>query len=112
MTETGTAIITLIPFVLFAVAFIVITVFILRAIGLSKKNTAFPRIETSAKIIGRRTAIMPSSDMHRNMYFITFEFSTGDRAEYRVTEDTYGYFVEGDEGTLTIRGTEFISFRI
>lgn len=102
----------LIPFVLFFIGFIVVTVIILRAAGMSKKNVTLPRIETSAKIIGRRTAVMPSSDMHRNMYFITFEMSTGDRAEYRVTEDTYGYFVEGDEGTLTVRGTEFISFRI
>ena len=45
-------------------------------------------------------------------YFITFEFKTGDRAEYRVPSDAYLYFAEGDEGTITVRGTEFISFVI
>ena len=43
---------------------------------------------------------------------MTFEFKTGDRAEYRVSSDAYLYFAEGDEGTLTMKGTEFISFVI
>ena len=45
-------------------------------------------------------------------FFMTFEFKTGDRAEYRVSSDAYLYFAEGDEGTLTVKGTEFISFVI
>ena len=43
---------------------------------------------------------------------MTFEFKTGDRSEYRVSDDAYLYFAEGDEGTVTVRGTEFISFVI
>lgn len=43
---------------------------------------------------------------------MTFEYKTGDRAEYAVTEDAYAYFAEGDEGTIVVQGTKFISFTL
>ncbi|MCS3917083.1 hypothetical protein M2349_002224 [Caldanaerobacter subterraneus subsp. tengcongensis MB4] len=43
-------------------------------------------------------------------YFITFEFETGDRQEFMVGADTYGYLVEGDVGKLTFQGKKFLSF--
>lgn len=93
----------------FAVIIIIMMATVSRAAGFGRKNIALPRISAPAKVVSRRTFSMSKDG---KAYFITFEFKTGDRAEYRVSGDTYLYFAEGDEGTITVRGTEFISFVI
>lgn len=93
----------------FAVLMIVMAVTVSRAAGFSKKNLTMPRISAPAKVVSKRVFSMSKDG---KTYFMTFEFKTGDRAEYRVSGDAYLYFTEGDEGTVTVRGTEFISFVI
>lgn len=93
----------------FAVLLIIMAVTVSRAAGFSKKNVSLPRISAPAKVVSKRTFSMSKDG---KAYFMTFEFKTGDRAEYRVSDDAYLYFAEGDEGTVTVRGTEFISFVI
>ena len=80
-----------------------------RAVGCAKKNFSLPRISAPAKVVSKRRYAVSEKT---KTYFITFEYKTGDRAEYRVSSDAYMYFAEGDEGTITVRGTEFISFVI
>ena len=93
----------------FAVLIIIMAVTISRAAGFSQKNMSLPRISAPAKLVSKRTISMSKDG---KSFFMTFEFKTGDRAEYRVSSDAYLYFAEGDEGTLTVKGTEFISFVI
>ena len=81
--------------------------------GNYKSNSKLPRISAHAKVVSRRTFSGTKADsVGPRRYFMTFEYDTGDRAEYQVSEDAYSYFDAGDEGTITVRGTEFISFVI
>ena len=96
-------------FFAFAVIIIIMMATVSRAAGFGRKNITLPRISAPAKVVSRRTFSMSKEG---KAYFITLEFKTGDRAEYRVPSDAYLYFAEGDEGTITVRGTEFISFVI
>ena len=43
-------------------------------------------------------------------YDVTFEFITGQRMEFRVPSNQYGYMIEGDEGLLQFQGHLFVSF--
>lgn len=43
-------------------------------------------------------------------YLVTFETERGARMELKVPDYEYGLLVTGDEGELTHRGTQFISF--
>ncbi len=94
-------------FVCFAAAIVIMTITVARAVGGSKKSFSLPRISAPARVVSKRSCAVSEKT---KMYFITFEYKTGDRAEYRVSSDAYLYFAEGDEGTITVRGAEFISF--
>ena len=99
----------IIVFVSFAVVSGIMMITVSRAVGGAKKNFSLPRISAPAKVVSKRRYAVSEKT---KTYFITFEYKTGDRAEYRVSSDAYMYFAEGDEGTITVRGTEFISFVI
>lgn len=43
-------------------------------------------------------------------YYATFEVESGDRMELAVASDEFGYLAEGDMGTLTFQGTDFLGF--
>jgi hypothetical protein len=43
-------------------------------------------------------------------YYVTFEFTSGERREYEVSGADYGLVTEGDQGHLTFKGTEFYGF--
>lgn len=93
----------------FAAVIIIMMITVSRAVGSSRKNYSLPRISAPARVVSKRSY---AASEKAKAYFITFEYQTGDRAEYRVSSDAYLYFAEGDEGTITVRGTEFISFII
>ena len=97
-------------FVAFVAVNILFFIIALRILGASKKNTSLPRIESRATVISKRS--VRASGNSPRIYFMTFRFSTGDICEYKINEDAYSYFTEGDEGKITVRGTEFISFVI
>ena len=97
----------IIVFVSFAVVIVIMMITVSRAVGGAKKNFSLPRISAPAKVVSKRRYAVSEKT---KTYFITFEYKTGDRAEYRVSSDAYMYFA--DEGTITVRGTEFISFVI
>lgn len=105
----SSSLVSVVFFGIFALVLVFITITIIRMAGMSKKNTALPRIAAPATVIAHRTF---SADGATRTYFMTFEYKTGDRAEYAVTSDTYSYYADGDEGTLTVQGTKFISFVI
>jgi hypothetical protein len=43
-------------------------------------------------------------------YYVTFQFHSNDRQEFRVSGQQYGQLVEGDVGKLTFQGTRFLGF--
>ena len=43
-------------------------------------------------------------------YFVTFQFDSGDRMEFLINEQNFGYLVESDRGMLTFQGTRYLGF--
>lgn len=44
-------------------------------------------------------------------YYVTFEYTNGQRQEFHVDGTQYGLLAEGDKGTLSFQGTRFIDFK-
>lgn len=93
--------------------------------GISRwsKNNNSPRLSVPASAVSKRTRYSSGTHMHHTghpihhmshgghtTYYVTFQFDSGDRAEFIVDGSQYGIIVEGDVGTLTFQGTRFISF--
>ena len=104
--------------VLFIILFIVIlgmTLFVVyKSMKRAKLNSKLPRVTTRALVVANRKA---STSGNKNrigdyIYYITFKFETGDEYEFAVPSDAYSYYVVGDRGKLTIRGSEYISFEL
>ncbi|MGD8189929.1 DUF2500 domain-containing protein [Brevibacillus ginsengisoli] len=77
------------------------------------KNNASPILTVSAKVIGKRTRTSGGSGNSSvsTSYYLTFEYDTGERAEFHVSGDEFGLLIEGDTGTLTYQGTRYKGFR-
>lgn len=79
-------------------------------------NRSQPRLEVKAEVISKRQNV--SHHHHNNnvgtsstSYYVTFEFETSDRKEFRVRGDEYGMLVEGDSGLLTFQGNDYQGFK-
>ena len=60
---------------------------------------------------GTITIMIIYSSHTSTTYFITFEFESEDRLEFRVSDKEFGMLAEeGDKGTLTIQGIRYIDF--
>jgi hypothetical protein len=75
-----------------------------------------PKIAAEAKVITKRTdytSSHTSDSFHRSRswYYITFEFTTGDRKEFLVKDTDYGLLREDDSGVLTFQGNRFVNFQ-
>lgn len=86
------------------------------------QNANSPRITVEAVVIAKRTHVSSRrrahshSHMHASYrtsttYYITFQLINGSRTEMKVTDQDYGYIVEGDRGNLTFQGTWFLGFQ-
>jgi hypothetical protein len=109
-------------FPVFFIAILAVIVFaVVRGLGQWSKNNNSPRIPARARVVAKRENV--DSHMHNTgdassapmmtsstKYYVTFEFDTGDRAEFTVSGREYGVLAEGDEGTLTFQGTRYIGF--
>jgi hypothetical protein len=93
-------------------------------------NAAAPEVQAQARVIGKRvenlgqsmsggmpalpsrhTVVVRMGDdtvYQRNL--ISFEQPGGERFEIEVPSDQYGLIAEGDSGTVTMKGTEFVAF--
>lgn len=107
-------------FMFFIVFILVLSVFIFTAVkGISQwnKNNHSPRLTVNASAVSKRTNV---SHHHHGgeapmttsstTYYVTFQFDSGDRQEFRVTGKEYGMIAEGDFGLLSFQGTRFLSF--
>lgn len=95
---------------------------IIKNIGKGIKNDRSPTLTVDAKVLAKRTQYNSHHHMHNsttdtnlmdagyNTFYITFQFSSGDRLELSIDSSDYGYLIEGDNGKLTFKGTKYISF--
>lgn len=96
---------------------IVIGVFIANAVkGVSqwRKNEQSPELSVPAMVVAKRDHVTSyRNNDHgrtRTTYYVTFEFNSGDRKEFNLTDQEYGMIAENDVGILTFKGTRFIGF--
>lgn len=88
-----------------------ITAFTVSNLKKRSRNRKSPRLDVSAKVLGKRAEYYRYDDRERMAsYYATFEVNSGDRMELEILESEYGLLFEGDKGILTFQGTEFISF--
>ena len=77
-------------------------------------NNKQPIIPTEATIISKRPSVSSNNhDGHMSSsttYYVSFEFTNGERTEFNVSGRDYGLMAEGDRGTLSFQGSRFISF--
>ncbi|WRY54041.1 DUF2500 domain-containing protein [Clostridium intestinale] len=108
-------------FPLFFLVFFGLLIFsVVRGVKKWSYNNKQPIIPVQATIVSKRMSVSHHDhhDANTNMnstststtYYITFEFSNGERVEFVVSGYDYGMMVEGDKGTLTFQGTRFKGF--
>ncbi|WP_240050890.1 DUF2500 domain-containing protein [Metabacillus litoralis] len=94
---------------------IVISFFIIniaKGISTYNKNEQSPKLSVPAEIKTKRTSVRSGGQDHHShtSYYVTFEFSSGDRSEFKVSGKEYGQLAEGDIGVLTFQGTRYGAF--
>ena len=77
-------------------------------------NNKQPIIPVEATIISKRPSVSSHNhDGHMSnstTYYVSFEFTNGERIEFNVPGREYGVMAEGDSGTLSFQGSRFIRF--
>ncbi|MCA0969327.1 DUF2500 domain-containing protein [Halobacillus litoralis] len=102
--------------IIFVIVFGSILVSVIKGIRTYRKNENAPKLTVPAVIVSKRTDLSRRSggtEHHshtRTNYFVTFEFESGDRSEFKVSGEQYGLLVEEDEGTLTFQGSRYGGF--
>ena len=69
----------------------------------------------TALIVSKRASVShhnhhDSMSTSSTKYYVTFEFSNGERIELKLSGREYGLLAEGDRGILSFQGSRFISF--
>jgi hypothetical protein len=119
--------------VLFFVAFFAILFLIFKqTFSVSRERTrqaAAPEVQAQARVVDKRvetlgpgnagSALLASPNLVRvpmgdtsayQVCRVTFEQAGGERFELSVPPDQYGLIVEGDSGTVTMKGGDLLSF--
>jgi hypothetical protein len=119
--------------VLFFIAFFaIIGVFIWRVVGQGRARAqmaAAPEVQALGRVVDKRVEILspehtgvaelgspnvvqvPMGDGSAwQLYKITFEQANGERFELGVPPEQYGLIVEGDSGTVTMKGGDLLAF--
>lgn len=104
---------------LFLLAFGIIAFFLIKSVIQWSRNNAQPRIPAHARVVAKRTSVSRHQHSganghpvhtHTTTCYAAFEYLSGDRVELVLPESEFGLLAEGDEGTLTVQGTRYISF--
>ncbi|MBS4201359.1 DUF2500 domain-containing protein [Bacillus sp. FJAT-49732] len=105
--------------IVFAIVIISIIFNSVRGIQQWQKNEQSPRLSVPAIVKTKRTKVsrhthVDGNNMHSHhtstSYYVTFEFESGDRTEFKVSGKEYGLLAEGDTGILTFQGTRYLGF--
>ena len=108
----GTALIIFIA-AIFVIAIGTIVYAIIRGIARTASNLGQDTVSLSAQVVSKRTEVsngtgdMPISTTH----YVTFQMADGNRQEFSMSGSAYGLLTEGDQGTLSHRGTWYKGFQ-
>lgn len=114
--ETGFDMFSIMFFIVFAL--IVGTIIINAIKGMSEwsNNNKQPILDINCKVVSKRISVShtnshtDTSASSHTSYYVTFEFESKDRTEFRVNGKEYGMIAEGDYGKLKFQGTRFLEF--
>jgi hypothetical protein len=114
---------TLIPIFIggiFLLVFGAIAFAITSSIAQWMSDNAAPVETFEARVIAKRTKATQNQSGDANThsvsrwtsysYFVTFEYSNGQRKEFGIKESEFGVLIEGDRGTLTFQGSRYKGF--
>ena len=84
-------------------------------------NNKQPILDIDCKVISKRIDVAKHAGHHdtnghyvgggsSTYYYVTFEFDSKDRMEFKVSGTQYGLLIEGDCGKLKFQGTRFLDF--
>ncbi|WP_400243916.1 DUF2500 domain-containing protein [Niallia sp. JL1B1071] len=103
-----------VPIFIFIVFAIIIGIIIFAVIGSIhswSKNNQQPRLSTPATVVTKRSKVSGGGETNaHSSYYVTFEFPSGDRTEFKVKGEQFGILVEGDNGELQFQGTRYLDF--
>ena len=76
------------------------------------KNNNSPQITVAAHVKTKRTKTSGGTGDTgaTTSYYVTFEYESGDRQEFKMSGKQYGMLAEGDIGKLSFQGTRFLGF--
>lgn len=116
----------------FIVFFAIIGAIVWRAVGVGRakaQQAAAPEVQAQGRVVDKRVetlspghtgdAELGSPNVVRvpmgdgsawQLHKITFEQASGERFELSVPPEQYGLIVEGDTGTVTMKGGDLLSF--
>lgn len=96
---------------------LVVGVFIVSAVkGISQwhNNNQSPRLTVDAEVVSRYENVTRHRHEdhvhHTTTYYVVFQVDSGDRMEFVIPREAYGFLVEGDRGKLTFQGTRYLGF--
>jgi hypothetical protein len=86
-----------------------------------QRNNESPVLTVDATVVAKRGDTHTyhhntgMNNMHHDMsssttYYATFEVSSGDRIEFKVSDTEYGMLAEDDMGKVTFQGTRYLGF--
>lgn len=111
MFETPWGFFPIFHVIIFAIVIGIISFQLLKALWIWYRNQQSPIERELAEIVSKRSHVSPMGNQQSSTsYYVTFEFGLGERREFRLPAKDYGLLAEGDKGTLTFRGSRFISF--
>lgn len=100
----------LIALIVFGLIFILVlgvSIFVtVKILSRTRKDSQSPRITVEATVVTKRLKV--HSDL--SIYFVTFQQESGERLELHMHSNDYDMLTEGEIGTLTYQGTQFLSF--
>ena len=84
-------------------------------------NNKQPILDINCKVVSKRNHTSVRAAYHdvggnfipssrSTTYYVTFEFESKDRMDFKVTGSQFGMLVEGDVGKLKFQGTRFLDF--
>ena len=107
-------------FIVFGLAICVFLMTFIKGMKEWNHNNHSPRLTVPATVVAKRTNISRHRHSGTNghhhhhtstTYFATFQVESGDRMEFAIPHNEFGYLVEGDKGRLTFQGTRFKGFQ-
>ncbi len=87
-----------------------ILISIIKGIGTWRKNEQSPRLNVPVVLTSKRNHVSRGGSSSHTSYYVTFEFESKDRTEFKVSEKEYGQLSKDDTGILTFQGTRYLGF--